>query len=459
MNPRPTVLVVEDQPSERRAMSRLLRMERYEVLTARDAQEALGYLRQPVRLVISDLRLGTISGVDLLRQWKAQRPETPFLLVTAYGDVDSAVSAMKFGAADYLTKPVDPDQLLRLAGELSRRGDGDGNLAPCEADGHDFPGFALGRIIGESAAMRQVYERVSRAAQTESIVLILGESGTGKELVAEAIHRASRRARGPFVAVNITAVPESLVESELFGHVQGAFTGAAGNRTGRFEAAAGGTLFIDEIGDSSVAVQAKLLRVLETLRITPVGGNHERAADVRVVAATSRDLHGAVADGDFREDLYYRLNVLTIQLPPLRDRRDDIPLLVDHFLDESCRANGRKRPTVSAELERFLLQFDWPGNVRQLRNAIESMVVMASGEVLSMGDVPSHLTRVRATTAQEGDATTLESLERAAVLEALARTGGNRTHAAEALGISVRTLQRKLKLWGGDAGEDAEDAL
>ncbi|HUY31621.1 MAG TPA: sigma-54 dependent transcriptional regulator [Pirellulales bacterium] len=458
MSSRPAVLVVEDHPSERRAMTRLLRMERYDVLTARNAQEALEHLRQPVGLVISDLRLGTISGVDLLRQWKAQRPETPFLLVTAFGEIDSAVSAMKLGAEDYLTKPVDPDQLLRLVDDVFRR-QGTGRPARGPTAGAE-PGAergpALARIIGESAVMRQVFQRVTRAAQTDSIVLILGESGTGKELVAEAIHRASRRLRGPFVAVNITAVPEGLVESELFGHVQGAFTGAAGNRPGRFEAADGGTLFIDEIGDSGLAVQAKLLRVLETLLITPVGGNHERAADVRVVAATSRDLRGAVAKGEFREDLYYRLNVLTIQLPPLRERRDDIPLLVEHFLAESCRANGRPRPELSPELERFLVEFEWPGNVRQLRNAIESMVVMAAGDALSVDDVPEHLTRVRSSAATaDGERTTLESLERAAVLETLARAGGNRTHAAEALGISVRTLQRKLKIWGGDAGEDA----
>jgi len=442
MKPARSVLVVEDQPGEREALARLLRLESYEVFTARGPREALAHVDRAIGLVISDLRLGRESGVDLLRDWRLLRPETPFIVVTAYGDVESAVAAMKLGAADYLTKPVDPDELLSLVAQTVRRA-AHGTAAELnEAKGFD-------RLVGCSAAMLDVYERIRRVAQSQSVALVLGESGTGKELVAEAIHRHSRR-QGPFVAMNIAAVPENLVESELFGHVEGAFTGAGTCRVGRFEAADGGTLFIDEIGDCAPAAQAKLLRVLETPLVTPVGSNDARKIDVRVVAATSRDLSRMAADGEFREDLYYRLNVVTIEVPPLRSRRDDIPLLIETFLEESCSANGRARLALDPALDSWLQSYDWPGNVRQLRNAVESMVVLTRGERLTLDDVPERLRRpLRAGAAESPLDTdpTLDELERSAIEKALDQNGGSRTRAAGALGISVRTLQRKLKAW------------
>jgi DNA-binding NtrC family response regulator len=304
--------------------------------------------------------------------------------------------------------------------------------------------------------MQAVFDQIERVAETDATVLITGESGTGKELAAEAIHHRSPRRRGPFSAVNMAAVPETLVESELFGHMQGAFTGAATNRTGRFESADGGTLFIDEIGDLRLTSQAKLLRVLESRRITPVGGDASKEVDVRVIAATNKRLEAMVADDGFREDLYYRLNVVMIALPPLRERREDIPLLVRHFLGELCETYGRPMPEMDDRLEEFLLTYDWPGNVRQLRNCIESMLVLGDSRPLTRDDLPAMVeenpSRLEASLDIPSDVT-LEELEKAAIRQALRRFDDNRTRAARSLGISVRTLQRKLKKWGTSGGK------
>lgn len=310
------------------------------------------------------------------------------------------------------------------------------------------------KIIACSAVMHTVFDEIRRTAQANATVLVTGESGTGKELVAEAIHRQSRRRNGPFMAINMTAVPETLVESELFGHVEGAFTGAAGQRAGRFEAADGGTLFIDEIGDLKLTSQAKLLRVLENHHVTPVGSNENRKVDVRVIAATNRHLEKMVAEGKFREDLYYRLNVISIALPPLRFRREDIPLLLDHFLDELCNANGKPRLTAAPELIRFLVAYDWPGNVRQLRNCIESMVILSRSHTLMVEDLPALIrsNQGQAPRFEMPQGLTLADIVKAAVLQTLDRLDGNRTQAAQSLGISVRTLQRKLKLWQNGGG-------
>lgn len=453
-----SILVVEDEQSERDALARLLRMDQYRVFTARDPDEALEYLEGEVGLVISDLRMGRASGLDLLRAWRERRPQTPFIMATAYGDVASAVAAMKLGAEDYLTKPVDPEALLVLVRN---------KFMPSEPavpahQGGPASGVTSGpRILAQSAAMREVLERVRRAASTDSLVLILGESGTGKELIASAIHAQSPRNNGPYVTVNIAALPESLVEAELFGHVPGAFTGAERPRIGRFEAAQGGTLFIDEIGDFPLTAQAKVLRVLDNLSVNPVGSNEERRVDVRLVTATSRNLAELVERGDFRADLFYRLNVLTIELPALRDRHDEIPLLMDAFLAEACQKHGRPWPTMSPELIQFMLAYDWPGNVRQLRNAIENMVVMSNGGTLSLSDLPAYLSGSSSLLAKAADRESrhnLRDVERTAVLSALERCDGNRTHAAETLGISVRTLQRKLKAWG-EAGNQSDQDL
>lgn len=444
-----TILVVEDEQGAREAMARVLRMEGYEVLSAGNVVQAMEYVTEPVDLVISDVRMeSTKDGLELLKKWKERRRETPFIMATAYGEVESAVAAMKFGAEDYLTKPINPDELLIvikkcLDASLTQR-----TLEHLQERLDERLGFE--QIIGNSKAMLDVFERARRAAKTDCTVLITGESGTGKELIAEALHQNSPRKSQPFVAVNMAAVPESLVESELFGHVKGAFTGATESRIGRFEAANGGTIFIDEVGDFALSSQAKLLRVLETRVINPIGRNDDRLVDVRVVAATSRDLEQMVADETFREDLYYRLNVVSIHLPPLRQRRDDIPLLTTAFLKRMCESHGREPMKLDPELVRFLESYDWPGNVRQLRNCIESMVVMSGGDVLTIADLPMSIRRSH--TAANADIQipvdrTLEEIERSAIMHALEHYDGNRTRAAESLGISVRTLQRRLKDW------------
>lgn len=433
------ILVVEDEQAERDALARVLRMEDFEPVTATNVETALPWLDRDVDVVVSDVRLGNgPNGVDLLQNWRERHLRTPFILLTAYGDVESAVNAMKLGADDYLTKPVDPDQLLSLIRRC---------LADREQQVTRREGFE--DIVARSDVMLEIFDQTYRAAQTDSTVLIIGESGTGKELIAHALHRHSPRSGGPFVTVNMAAIPESLIESELFGHVKGSFTGAAADREGRFQAADGGTLFIDEIGDFKHASQAKLLRALENSTVTPVGSNREETVDVRVVAATSRDLHEMIQAGTFREDLYYRLNVVTIALPPLRKRREDIQPLVQAFLAELCEQQGRPLLQIEPDLMQFLESFDWPGNVRQLRNCIESMVVMAQRDVLIVDDLPQH---VEPPTSSEPDLqlphdTTLHDLEREAIRQALERFQGNRTRAAESLGISVRTLQRRIKEW------------
>jgi two-component system, NtrC family, response regulator HydG len=453
MKPKSRILIVEDQPGEREALARLLRQEGYEVELAADPQQAMGFLDEPVDLVVSDLRMGENSGIDLLRHWKARRPKTPFIMVTAHGDIESAVEAMKLGAEDYLTKPVNPDELSMLLTRCLEFHSKDETIRQLQERLDERLGFE--RIVGASKEILEIFEQARRAARSECTVLVTGESGTGKELIAEALHQNSLRREGPFVTVNMAAVPEHLVESELFGHVKGAFTSAIASRMGRFEAAHNGTLFIDEIGDFALASQAKLLRVLENHTITPVGSNDDKQVNVRVVAATSRHLEEMVRDREFREDLYYRLNVVTIHLPALRERPEDIPLLAAHFLKQMSEAHGKGDLDFDSGLMHFLTTYEWPGNVRQLRNCIESMVVLARGNMLSLDDLPATLDSDPLITngrlAPIGKS--LRDLQRVAVEQALAEHGGNRTRAAEALGISVRTLQRKLKAWGMEKAE------
>jgi DNA-binding NtrC family response regulator len=453
MKPKHRILVVEDKQPERLAIARLLWQEDYEVLLAENPQQAGGFIDEDVDLVISDLRMGEHSGIDLLRMWKKRRPTTPFVLITAHGEVNSAVEAMKLGAEDYLTKPVNPDELLMLVARCIEFHRKDETIRQLQERLDERLGFE--KMIGSSQAMLDVYEQARLAAQADCTVLVTGESGTGKELIAEALHHNSPRRNGPFMTVNMAAVPEHLVESELFGHVKGAFTGALAARTGRFEASHGGSLFIDEIGDFALASQAKLLRVLENHMVTPVGSNDDRQVDVRAIAATSRRLEEMVKDGRFREDLYYRLNVVTIHLPALRDRREDIPLLTAFFLKTFGAAHGKNELQLDPGLMDFLENFTWPGNVRQLRNVVENMVVLSRSNLLTIDNLPASLEAdplIEAGRFATGT-TSLVALQRSAVERALVECNGHRTRAAESLGISVRTLQRKLKAWGLEKAE------
>src|SRR5438552_1227259 len=457
------VLVVEDHETDRRALTQVLKADGFTVYGAENADKAIGYADENIDVVLSDLHMGDVSGIDLLQLWKKRKPDTQFILVTGERAPANIVEAMKNGAYDYVTKPINPEELsllIRRAVEVQQKDKELDNLRR-RLDQK----FGLEKIVGQSKQMKDVFARIQRAAPVDSTVLVLGESGTGKELVAQALHHNSGRKKGPFVAVNCAAVPSTLVESELFGHVRGAFTGATDRRIGRFEQADGGTLFVDEIGDFELGLQAKLLRVLETFTLTPVGGHEDRKVNVRVVAATSRDLRKMVEEGKFREDLFYRLNVIVINLPPLRQRPDDIPILVDHFLREIA-ANKHTAPhRVSPEVMRRFSAYRWPGNVRELRNVLERMMVLAEGEVLTERDLPDEITAGTADSTSRRDiptGITMEELEKLAITKALDQCEGNRTHAANRLGISVRTLQRKLRqyeLGRGVAPLPASDVL
>ncbi len=467
------ILVVEDDANERVALQRLLMEAGYHVSTAESADKALSYLEEPIDCVLTDLLMGDVSGMDLLKLWKRKQPEILFLMMTGHGSVTTAVEAIQAGAYHYLTKPIDPPALLNLLQNMVRQHEQRRKML--ELQNRLDERFALSNIIGRSPGMQRVFELIRRSAHAFSTVLILGESGTGKELVAQAIHQNSQRRDGPYVAVNCAAMPATLVETELFGHEKGAFTGAIDRRIGRFEAASGGTLFIDEIGEFEVSLQVKLLRVLESRVVTPVGGNKEIKVDTRVVAATSRDIRDMMSKGQFREDLYYRLNVITIDLPPLRSRMEDIPLLVKRFMERVNEQNGTHITSISPAVVDALQTYHWPGNVRELLNIVERMMVLTDKVGLEIDDLPSYI-RQGATgrvvvgmapggggevenvskvggrdmaasevMLKEALATmTLDQLEEQAIAAALERFNGNRTRAARALGISVRTLQRKL---------------
>lgn len=444
----PSILLVDDQLEESKALSAALRQAGFQVRAENGNLEVCSDGEADVDVVVSKLRLqGNGGGMRLIRSWRQQRPQTPVIAIASENDVDPAMEAMRMGADDCLIQPIHPEQLsASIRRVLSVRRGSPTRSARDSTHGAD----GLGPMVGKSRAMQHIFDQAHRVAPTSSTLLLTGGTGTGKDLLAGAIHRLSRRRQGPFVAINVAAVPATLIECELFGHVKGAFTDAARERVGRFEAADGGTLFIDEIGDLKLHLQAKLLRVLESRVINRVGSNVEQPIDVRIVAATSRDLEKLVDQGGFREDLYYRLNVVRIELPELRQRREDIPLLIEHFLRELASFHQRAPQRVDAELLEFLCAHLWPGNVRQLKNCLESMVVMSAADELTIDDLPDtidklHRRRELSELPLAGHA--LAHLEQHAIQQTLAQNDGNRSRSAKMLGISVRTLQRKLKQW------------
>jgi two-component system, NtrC family, response regulator AtoC len=442
------VVVIDDEVNAAAALETLLREDGYEVARAHDAQAGLQLLeKEEPDVVLTDLRMPGMDGIELLTKVKQLRPETMVVLMTAYGTVKTAVRAMKLGAEDYLGKPIDVEELeIVLQKAIERKALLEETRQLRARLDHKY---RFDNLVGESAGMLAAFKAIRQVAPSSASVLLLGESGTGKELFAQALHQNSPRRHKPFVRVACAALPESLLESELFGHEKGSFTGSVATRAGRFETADGGTLFLDEIGDISPTVQVKLLRFLEEHEFERVGGNRTYKVDVRIVAATHRDLKKKLEDGSFREDLYYRLNVIEITIPPLRERTTDIPLLAQHFLDKYAEANGKPIDRLSDEVMSLLLAHPWPGNVRELENAMERAVVLATTATLGPVHFPTLRQAAPPVPAGAGSGvripgSTLAQLEQEAILRTLEAVEGSTSRAAAVLGISPRKIQYKL---------------
>jgi len=438
------ILVVDDEPLIRDLLRDILREEGYEVSVAKEGLSALKKVkREETDLVITDVKMPGLDGIKLLKEIKKVSPSTPVIVITAYGTIENAVEAMKKGAYDYITKPITPDQIKLVLQKISEHKNLLRENRYLRAEVNQKYNFE--ELVGESPGMREVYSMIDKVAKTKATVLIQGESGTGKELVARAIHFRSPRRERPFIKLNCAALPEDLLESELFGHEKGAFTGAVSRREGRFELADKGTLLLDEISETSSSFQTKLLRVLQEGEFERVGGTRTLKVDVRIIATTNRNLKKLVEEGKFRDDLYYRLNVLPIYLPPLRERREDIPLLTLHFLKKYSRRNGLRLKSISKECLQMLKEYYWPGNVRELENVIERMVVMNEKETLLPQDFAFLNLSSQNLNLSFSENLTLEEMEKKLIIETLRRTGGNRTKTAKILNISVRTIRNKLK--------------
>lgn len=441
------LLVAEDNADMRELLQELLEDAGYETLVAANGREALSQIereRQMIDLVITDVRMPEMKGDELLAAMRERRSEAPVIVITAFGSVEQAVEMVKAGAFQYLTKPFETPELLRLVEAALSASAPQREQARLRRESPQTPA----RIIGASRPMRELFEKIAVAARSASTVLITGESGTGKELVSRAIHEMSER-KGAFVPINCAAIPADLIEAELFGHTGTAFTGAKQPRAGLFEAADGGTAFLDEIGELPIAMQPKLLRVLQEGAVRRVGENRERTINVRVIAATNCNLENSVKEGRFREDLFWRLNVINLHVPALRDRAFDIPLLVEHFILKAAEAAGRPPLNVLPEALAILTAYSWPGNVRELENAIERAVAFAHGATLIPEDLPERVRTSGSASAMVARSSeqnlTLRELERDYILEMLRRTGGNKKRAAELLGLDRKTLYRKLE--------------
>ena len=454
-------LIVDDDPNVRMVLRKLLTRRGDSVLEAEDGKQAIDQLAsRAVDLVITDLLMPRANGLEVLRYVRERKPKIPVIMLTAEGSIRDCVEAMRAGAFNFLTKPFHNDDLEEIIRQATR-----GRRSPPEPGApvpvtSAEPGQPQIALVGESEALRAVIDMVERIAGSGSTVLITGESGTGKEVVARLLHYSSPRVGQPFVAVNCGAIPETLIESELFGHVKGAFTGAVEARQGRFAQADGGTLFLDEIGELALPLQVRLLRVLQERVVTPVGDSRVRAVDVRVIAATNRDLEAMVKEGKFRQDLFYRLEVLPVRLPALRERREDIPLLAAHFLESTNQRLGRQ-VAISEDALTIMRLYDWPGNVREMENLFERLVVLSRGEAISASDLPERM-RAGSAAPQIGAAAaslargaidlvaTMGAVESTLIDQAMRQASGNKTHAAELLGLSRTTLLDKLKRGNGD---------
>jgi two-component system, NtrC family, response regulator len=447
METRGAVVVADDEESARISLGQILREDGYQVSLAADGNEALRLVaaEQP-DVLLTDLKMPGMDGQELLSRVRQGYPEVAVVIMTAHGTIRSAVEALRQGAEDYLTKPVDVEEVEYLLDQVLKRRKllSETRLLRERLDEK----YRFENIIGRSSEMLEVFRLVEQVAPTQASVLITGESGTGKELIAQAIHQRSQRRDAPFIKVSCAALPETLLESELFGHERGAFTGALARRAGRFELAAGGTIFLDEVGDIPLGMQVKLLRFLQDHQFERVGGNQTLTVDVRVITATHRDLQALIKEGKFREDLYYRLNVIEIPLPPLRSRNQDIPLLMDFFLKKYSAANGKEIKAVTDETLSALVAYPWPGNVRELEHALERAVILSRGDELDLAlfpTLPRTAQPARMAKKPVSPGATMEEIEREAILRTLESVGGSTSRAAAVLKISPRTIQYKLK--------------
>ena len=448
-----TILIIDDEKNIREGLGAAFEMEGYEVRLAANGKEGLDLIAKgDIDLVITDLRMDGISGEEVLRRVTTETPGIPVIVLTGHGSIDAAVDAMRNGAYDFLTKPLNLDRLSMLVKRaLERR---ELSLQHTQLKAEVSSAHTLDNMIGKSGEMQKVFTLIKKVAPTKASVLITGESGVGKELVADAIHNLSPRSAHEMIKVHCAALSETLLESELFGHEKGAYTGAEKMQKGRFELAHESTIFLDEIGEVNASVQVKLLRVLQDHKIIRVGGEKTIDIDVRVIAATNRDMEKEVKEGRFREDLYYRLNVVHIAVPPLRERRDDIPLLLNAFLKEYAKENGKNVTGIDNRARALLYKYDWPGNIRELRNCIESAVVMCGGNEITPEDLPPTVSAsIAAPSITIPVGTTLDDAEKAIICENLAANKGNKSKTADILGIGRKTLHRKLQEYGiGDGG-------
>ena len=455
-----TILIVDDEPNILTTLRRALELEDYRVDVAPSGSAALERVkRETPELVLLDVAMPGLDGLEVLGRLRTDHPELPVVMMSGHSTIETAVQATKLGAFDFVEKPISTEKLLITLANALR-------LTRLREENDDLRRRAgdAGAMVGHGPAMRQILETIRKTAPTSGRVLITGPNGTGKELVARALHEGSRRSAGPFVKVNCAAIPQDLIESELFGHEKGAFTGATALRRGRFEQASGGTLFLDEIGDMSLGAQAKVLRVLQEGELERVGGSETIAVDVRVIAATNKDLPAEIRAGRFREDLYYRLNVVPIEVPPLRARREDLPALVASFLTQACALHGKRPKTISQGALSLLMQHDWPGNVRELRNTVERLVILTEHDAIDEADVQGVLPQVKAVRGRYQPGVALRDLmataERELILAALEEHGGNVAKAASALQLERSHLYKKLRALGIEregAGEREEE--
>ena len=455
---RPTLLIADDDDSLRRVLEFQLREGGYNVLSSPDGLSALDvFTSNEVACLITDLRMPGLSGLDLLRRASAINSETPVIVITAYGDLDTAVEAMRAGAFDYITKPFNREEILMTVEKALAFGAAVSENRQLRRLVHER--FRLENVISASQRMQDALDMVERVSHSDVTVLITGESGTGKELIAKGIHFSGTRSARPFVAINCAAIPETLMESELFGHKRGSFTGAVSDTKGRFEEASGGTLFLDEVSAMPPALQPKLLRVLQEQEVVRLGEGAPRKVDVRIIAATNRDLRTMIADGAFREDLYFRLAVVPIELPPLRERREDIPLLTEHFFQRACERHKCAGLRIEREVFAALSAYSWPGNVRELENMIERMVVLARGDSITLEDLPENIRRPPDHAANvllqlPPEGLSIERVEREIIRQALEMHGGNQTRAARYLDITRSTLIYRMQKYGITTGGD-----